>query len=374
MDYTLTEKIQTVLEQLAREDIYEMLSFDMKDGEEPGGSSYRELYMNRAETVMKPLGGLSPKRWESMTPWQKLCVYKVSENAGVDCDVALRNVVLYALAYGKLEEGWRIEPQEQNNGRYQLCAPTQAAWVLRGDTMNSYQTTVHEFIRTSEKMDEMLKRGIFYPNPQKPNGPPVSHWEAAFLAQYDYCKTLLPSSAFTFIRQTHTLGNFVPVPFLEKGAGEFNSPRGNPRRAKDYWDLTLVCIYNYYHKKAGRPLIQKDGIPFYTLEWLLSSEENVKLCKAWLKTFGTWENFVGKNFFQDFVWETERGWGKPKELWTGHFEGKTQPQLKQEFHAFFFHTACWIMARGLRIASAAKDYLYGQDLEELARRLAGVEQ
>lgn len=373
---SLTEKILEVLKQLAQEDVYEMLSFDVKDGKEPGGKTYQELYMDKAKRKMKSLDWDSVEDWKHMTPWQKLCIYKVSDSAGVDCDVALRSVVLYALAYGLLEEGWKIEEQRKGTGQYQLRSRAQPAWVLRGDTMNSYVTTIHEFIRNSPQMDEMKKRGIFYEDPSKPKGKPLSNWEAAFLQQYEYCKTLLPSFAFVYIRQIHTLGNFIPVPFISNNEGEFNSPRGRGS-SKDYWDLALVCLYNYYAQKAGHLAITRHGKTIYTLEWMLKDPEkrdyktraNVNLCKDWLDFRVSWNHFVEKNFLQDFVNQEGGGYGQPKELWFGHFDGKLLPEKQEQFDAFFCNASSQIIARGLRITMAAKDYLHDKNLEQLAKQM-----
>lgn len=365
---SLTEKSLEVLKQLAQEDVYEMLSFDVKDGEDPGNGMYWEWYMSGAVEKIKSLGWCPSEDWHSMTPWQKLCVYKVSGKVGVDCDAALRSVVLYALAYGLLEEGWKIEEQSEGTGQYQLRSRAQPAWVLRGDTMNSYQTTIHEFIRHSSQMDEMKKRGIFYENPSKPKGKPLSDWEAAFLQQYEYCKTLLPSFAFVFIRKIDTLGNFIPVPFSSENAGEFNRPRGRGS-SKDYWDLTLVCLYNYYAEKAGYPHITNNGQKIYTLEWLLQAEENVGLCKDWLDSFDSWNHFVERHFLQEFVNQEGSGYGQPKELWFGHFDGKSLPEKREEFDTFFRNASSQIIARGLRIAMAAKDYLHDKNLEQLAKQM-----
>lgn len=377
---SLTEKILEVLKQLAQEDVYEILSFDVKDGEEPGGAAYHEKYMSKAKQCMETLGWNLSGNWDNMTPWQKICIYKVSGSKGVDCDVALRNVVIYALAYGLLEEGWKIEEQNKRTWHYQLRAQTRPAWVLRGDTMNSYQTTIHEFIRSSPQMDEMKKRGIFYENPSKPNGKPLSDWEAAFLQQYEYCKTLLPSFAFVFIRQIDTLGNFIPVPFISNNEGAFNSPRGCSS-SKDYWDLALVCLYNYYAEKAGHAHITNNGQKIYTLEWMLRARDkdpekrdcktsaNVNLCKEWLDRFGSWNHFVEKNFLQDFVNQEGGGYGQPKELWFGHFDGESLPKKQEEFDTFFRNASSQIIARGLRIAMAAKDYLQDKNLEQLAKQM-----
>lgn len=45
----------------------------------------------------KSLATPLPVDWESTTPWQKLCVYKVNNKARIDCDVVLRNVAFHWL-------------------------------------------------------------------------------------------------------------------------------------------------------------------------------------------------------------------------------------------------------------------------------------
>lgn len=355
---SLTEKILEVLKQLAQEDVYEMLSFDVKDGKEPGGKTYQELYMGRAKREMKSLDWASYEDWKNMTPWQKLCIYKVSDDAGVDCDVALRNVVLYALAYGLLEEGWKIEEQRKGTGQYQLRSRAQPAWVLRGDTMNSYSTTTCEYLDKKFNLNLTDKK-----------------WNRIVFSEYDETyrgqETPLLNS---FFRCVHTLGNFIPIPFVrgraKNGPEEkhFNGPRGRGS-SKDYWDLALVCLYNYYAEKAGYPHITNNGQKIYTLEWLLQAEENVGLCKDWLDSFDSWNHFVERHFLQEFVNQEGGGYGQPKELWFGHFDGKSLPEKREEFDTFFRNASSQIIARGLRIAMAAKDYLHDKNLEQLAKQM-----
>lgn len=393
---SLTEKILEVLKQLVQEDVYEMLSFDVKDGKEPGGKTYQELYMGRAKREMKSLDWAPYEDWKNMTPWQKLCIYKVSDDAGVDCDVALRNVVLYALAYGLMEEGWKIEEQSERKWHYQLRSQIQPTWVLRGDTMNSYATTIHAYIHRAIGTiywDELLRRKIIDPertrcgmlNMQdhyyyKAGTKTKNPWERAVLLNYDIFQRAETPALQSFFRSVHTLGNFVPVPFCSNAEGAFNGPRGLGL-SKDYWDLALVCIYNYYAQKAGHLAITWHGKNIYTLEWMLRARDrdpekrdyktsaNVDLCKDWLDGFDTWSNFVKKNFFQDYVWETETSWGKPKELWTGHFEGSTEPKLEPEFQEMFSRGGEWSKNRGKKIAMAAKEKLTAQNLEQLAKRM-----
>lgn len=290
---SLTEKILEVLKQLDQEDVYEMLSFDVKDGEEPGGAAYHEKYMSKAKQCMETLGWNPSEDWDNMTPWQKLCVYKVSGKVGVDCDAALRNAVIYALAYGLLEEGWTIEEQGKNRWHYQLRSQTQPAWVLRGDTMNSYATTIHAYIHRvmgTTYWDELLRRKIIDPKRTRRGMLNIqdryyykagtktkakNHWERAILSNYDIFQRAETPALPSFFRSVHTLGNFVPVPFCSNEEGEFNRPRGFGL-SKDYWDLALVCFYNYYAQKSGCSAITWHGKNIYTLEWMLGAKDQDK--------------------------------------------------------------------------------------------------
>lgn len=84
---------------------------------------------------------------------------------------------------------------------------------------------------------------------------------------------------------------------------------------KDYWDLTLKIIYEYY-------VYGKDNIKE------IVGESNSELYKEWLGSFrvddtvrGSWQCFIEKNYLQDFVNQNVDGsYGIPKELWQGHFK------------------------------------------------------
>lgn len=137
--------------------------------------------------------------------------------------------------------------------------------------------------------------------------------------------------AKAFLEAVYTLGNFIPVPpsFQARGISA----------SKDYWDLALACIYNYYAAGTRRPVItQSNGTP-YTLEYLLPKD--AKPCKAWLDAFATWQGFVEKNFLQAFVAAD----GTPKQLWNEHFSAPALPATAQ-CEEFFANAAQWILARG----------------------------
>lgn len=368
----LESKIFDILKKLQKMSVSEMMRFDVKDGQEDG-VYYHKTYVGKAQKAMGDCGGLS-QSWCDMSPWQKMCVYKVSDEYGVDCDVALYSVVIYWLALCENGEGWKIREQKRKPGYYELVS--KQGWILRGDTMNSYATTVREYIRkiwlpVPEHKAEMEKRGIITTTGKgweisKKYGQcsETNYWDAAILAEYDdYFKNILPQAAETFFRLCHTIGNFTVW------LADCNMPRGNGP-VKDYWDLTLYHIHQWY--EVNKELTTKND----ALLKLFGSQ--LVIFQDWLVSFGTWDKFVEQNFLQDFV-ETD---GKPKELWKNHFVSKgVKPTGKRcserevagktDFEQFFENSSKLIGNRGKKIAEAVQQRLEGENLEELSRQMAG---
>lgn len=268
--------------------------------------------------------------------WERMCRYKLALYGApdllifkdsFDCDVAYLSVLQYAIAFSHVsEKGWEIIDQSGYKGiKYELFNKTETL-KYRGDTMNSYAKTVHEYLK--------LKRIVT-----------GKASERKVFAALKEGKLNSEMAAETFIRLNHTIGNLIPVPYKE-GAG-FNSPRGfNNSKINDYWDLTLWYIYLWYE-------YQNDEY----LSVIVKSTENVKLCKTWLESFKTWNCFVEYNYLQDFVKD-----GKPKELWEGHLYGNIAvlPTELTQCEEFFKNASMWILARGERIAEAIM-----QKLEEI---------
>lgn len=363
------DKIDDIKKQLRgevedKDGVKKLVYFDVKDGAEDGVPYYK-TYLDQTTASM---GALFKKaEWGELTPWEKLCCYKISGSAGVgvDCDAALRSTVIYQLVFGygdAKEDAMEIVPYK---GCYRLEGD---GLILRGDTMNSYATTVHEYFHRvfgadqdllkklkSEHIIEKQEKGRLYTDSQyiemistdKNDG---RHWERAILHRYDdfFAKRCFPA-ADEFFRLYHTVGNFLPAPPAFQDRGSMQLP------SHDYWDLALMCIYNYFCK-VNDPKYKK-----YTLEWLIKKEEAVSSCRAWLDSFGSgqggWDCFVERNFLQDFVNRDGEPYGPPKELWKGHFANGTMPRKAADFEQFFTNTSAWIAERGERIALAVKEAL-----------------
>lgn len=193
----------------------------------------------------------------------------------------------------------------------------------RGDTMCSWSTTVNRCLRH--------------------NRPP----------RLDDIDETLATCIVDFMQVVYTIGNFIPAPSVFQKKGSCPS--------RDYWDLALAAIYNYYRSndKVGKDTVCTFIRPEpYSLEWLLRGEKNAENCKPWLDRFKTWDNFVEQNFMQPFlkVDKPVNGhYGPPDELWKGHFDCGGIPQGEDEFQQFFTNATQRILVRGELIAKKVKE-------------------
>lgn len=202
----------------------------------------------------------------------------------------------------------KIEPKSKNRYEFEYVIRCDGTYY-RGDTMNSWKTTVNEFMTQTEvkkhaSLDDLIDDPVELPP----------------------CGTL-------FLNLVYTIGNFIPVPVTSN----FNQSRSKP--SKDYWDLTLLAIYRYY----------------MAIENEEAWEKLMKESKDWLGPTGerNWNHFVEKYFLQDFVnQKAGGGYGPPKELWDGHFTGDILPQKQKDFGQFFTNASAWILARGMRLVLA----------------------
>lgn len=189
---------------------------------------------------------------------------------------------------------------------------------LKGDVMNSIQTTLNLALELTSQRD-MVKRYV-----------------AAPTSLTDKLEVFGPD-ARRFLKAAYTLGNFIPCP-----AG---CNRPGKSLTKDYWDLTMWYIYLWFHS-AG---VQKEA----ALERLFWDDRYAKLHMKtygdWLAQFGSWEDFVEKNYLQDYTEWPQRPYGRPKEFWDGHFEGSPAPKTAEQIKAFFSRAAACIEMRSARM-------------------------
>lgn len=235
-----------------------------------------------------------------------------------------------------------------------------------GDTMNSLNNTMVKLYQVTETDEEKKFRAeIGKENGTKRNQQMISKSYLLILFdedkekfKYKLSKTI---GAIEFFECAYTIGNFIPVPLRSSGKNiaEFNRPR--EKSTKDYWDLTLYYIYNWY--------MTKDDL---YLRRLLYRKENIEICKEWLQLFGNWHDFVVNNYLQDFIKinkvckninvenycqtcgiKEKNCFGEPKPLWEGHFNsGKSKlPETCTEIEEYFLNATTWISKRGSRMAA-----------------------
>lgn len=181
--------------------------------------------------------------------------------------------------------------------------------LICGETMNSVNTTLNCYIKctTKENATKLKNISLYYANEK-------------IKKNLDNNKKLIE-----FINVYHTLGNFIPFPV------DCNSPRGyNNSRIKDYWDLTLKYVYDYYHGDKN------------SVQNIYTNSEIEKKFKDWLDKFGGWETFIDDNYMFPFIDEN----GRPKELWKGHFGGTVLPGTTDQCNEYFKNAHDWILKRG----------------------------
>lgn len=390
----MREQAPKMIEKLDKESVCDLEVYDVND--EWGSNIESEVNKIWKKKMPKSPKSEEEKRfiWKELTAWEKLCCAKLTANdLDIDCDVSLRTAIIYALAFPFVyKEGTvirHLKPQTENNKNgFEYCfvaagkTTDEEIFEYRGDTMNSYATTVREFLRVcwiekGDHLEDMIDKGMLKRNEKEGKkseweiADKYSGWEDCILDNYDYFSKILPPEGHEFIRLNHTVGNFIPVP------GNFNSPRRG--KTQDYWDITLRGIWKWYtcenkeKKNEGGEKVLKEIIG--AAKGYEDVDENVRICESWLKVFGDdakdWNNFVEQNYLQDFVTGEKGNYGEPKELWEGHFGGNVKPKDKDEFSQFFTNASAWILARGERIAIAVKNRLKDKSEEEISDQLFG---
>lgn len=148
-----------------------------------------------------------------------------------------------------------------------------------------------------------------------------------------------------FISVYHTLGNYCPVP------DGFNKARSGTGCVSnyDYWDLTLMKIKSYFCLRQKQEISEAKGEIISLLHNHCEKKENVF---SWLDEYKNWDEFVEKNFFQDYV-------DKNLEvipLCKGHsWENGCNKISKPDYNEFFKNIWTRIEARTYRMLNALKE-------------------
>lgn len=185
--------------------------------------------------------------------------------------------------------------------------------MYQGETLNSVNTTFNKYYECIEKTEHKEEREKMKTDKGRTQNISIKYRLSRFYSpregsREDFSNTQLNE----FVSVYHTLGNFMPVPWA------CNGPRGCAE-VQDYWDLTMLNIFNYYNENNEE----------YIKRIIGKKEELVERYRKWLDGFGDWENFVNKNYLRAFVYYKSDGTLYPKELWEGHFSGQVLPDEKQ---------------------------------------------
>lgn len=286
------------------------------------------------------------RREEAGDPWRLMCLYKKDKSPAGDCDVSLRSMVIYWLAFGFAD--WRLCPD--GRGNFQL-EKEGAGYAVRGDTMNSYATTAHAYFRMKG-----LEKG-------------KGTWHDAILEDYGRFAPLYCGPFADFVNVCHTVGNMLPIP-----SGDLNRARGiGP--TKDYFDLYITWLFEYIGEvvqRHGDRLIR--GVSF-TSELFPGVGELIEF----LGSYKSWDAYVRANhlegFCQSYVENGVTHFTEGLPLWKGHrFSRGALPRNTAECEDYFKNASERILARGRQIITAVKKTLadyerQGHTPETLADRL-----
>lgn len=273
----------------------------------------------------------------------KMWAKKLHGQYGYDYDASLySNYIFWKTMFSDIA----VCPIEHAGG-YQYTIRSNGV-SFRGDTMNSWATTLHEFFRLygggeAGYLNGLVKNdspGINNGKWRIPrNGP---DWDK-FLSMPENYKRALPSYITEFMKVIYTPGNFIPIPH---GCNVYT--------LKDYFDLKLYCIYNWYqdHLDSHIMSVINDSTCQHSIQCRLQTY------KGWLESFTDWDTFVRRYALQPFVSIEGSRFGRPRELWDGHFESwRELPRTEGEFEQFFVNAKVRILARGTLVAKKLMEEL-----------------
>lgn len=277
-----------------------------------------------------------------------------------DADSSLEACVIYDKVFGSIinridKKEIRLQPDPDHRYnryglKYELGEPDcTGGLAFRGDTMNSVATTNRAYYWDHKELH----------NEQKMEGFP---W---------------PKEVLDLIELYHTPGNFMVIPYRE--GLSINKARGTGN-SFDYFDLYLLAVYNFFLEQNGDqpeenitlgyvlghrtklelfmkyyllPFIEDDKHRFGTSGCQLV--DDIEDCGGLISNvLPGWESFVEKNMFHDFVGSNAYGhFGKPNELWDGHFAkpdaGYGKPYKEEQYMQFYTRAVEAIKKRSERI-------------------------
>ncbi len=176
-----------------------------------------------------------------------------------------------------------------------------------GDTMTSFQNILNMTIEKEDKeFPFFVKRIKNYS--QNYCTALLASKEKDLLARLEKDRNLLK-----FAEYVHTIGNFIPIP------DGVNCARAGKDGRHDCWDLALMKIKEWYDARGDKKEILRQFLHN-------AKDEVIESCEKWLNYYKTWDEFVEKNYLQDFVKDN-----KPILFCKGHSWENPRPENLSEF-------------------------------------------
>ena len=300
--------------------------------------------------------------------WERYFSY-INNDADYDAENSLEANIIYRRVYGDIID--RIDRKEI---RPQLSSPNNSnRYYLKYEVGEPHCTGGLSFRGCVMNTAAITNKAYYWERKNKYKG--ITGIEFPW-----------PREALEFMDLCNTPGNFLILPYMRdldigKERGYHNRKQTvSSSYRKDYFDIFLAAIYNFFLEQAGRERYNdiqlghviggSDNLLLFMTYYLLPyirddesrfDEEGRQLIddiedgsRMICHVVPGWESFVEKNMLQDFV---KRGFydhfTEPYELWTGHFEmgQKTAacPIGEDCFHEYWTKASDMIRKRSARI-------------------------
>ena len=223
---------------------------------------------------------------------------------GVDCDVSLLCVVMYAMLNEKFDLrdityqcGSKLKYEYRcKSSRFKGDTLTSALWLLKlylGCLWKEIDT--RESLKRKPQYDNFYKLFDIIATTGVPKAP-VGEWNTYCLKHSDTIWSAMDGAVKVFLQSYTMFGNYMCIPgssyqLTPNKWTSFNIARSNMGKW-DTVDTLLWKIYAYY--STGNQLYLKE---LFTDK----KEELAHETLQWLNSFGDWNNFIDKNVLLPFV-------------------------------------------------------------------------
>ena len=283
----------------------------------------------------------------NLDKWEKYKSYKVDENSvyGIDCDVCKLAVFIYNKTFEFLKKCKRPTKQYKRISTKDLlnCCIVKKVEGSLAEIIPFTNVFETDICYTREYKYQLI---VYTPHGKEYYRGDVM---TSFANTYNhYIKKFsdnkhIEEEIEKLAKNYHTIGNMIPVPT------GFNMGRAGEMAKYDFWDLTMLKIWEWYqHKDDCKGC---DNCDDALKELLFKDNNSVKHCKQWLDKFKKWHDFVCKNYLSDYI-DDEK---KPIVFWKGHsFSNYNLPNNEEDFYSYLIKLNDCIEKRNTKILNAIK--------------------